>query len=105
MDPCSQSNIEEFKTTHLNWTVAVDFTAKILKCTATFKVECVSPSDRIVLDTRSLNVRNAQVNGLSTAFELGKEHEVFGVPLIVHVPEEFRKQDAKFTIRYVYDKE
>ncbi len=85
-DPNSQANFADVQVTHLNWEANVDFSRKVLDAAATWTLENKSGSDKLVLDTKGLNIKNVTLeDGDKTAFELLEEHPIYGRALIIDV--------------------
>ncbi|MBD99439.1 MAG: aminopeptidase [Verrucomicrobia bacterium] len=55
-DHHSYARIEEAVVTHLSWNAEVDFDQKIIKATATYKINNKKGVDTIYLDSRNLNI-------------------------------------------------
>ncbi|MEZ4722688.1 MAG: M1 family metallopeptidase [Flavobacteriales bacterium] len=71
---------------HLNLEVNVDFEAKQLSGTATYDVEVSKGENRVVFDTRNLNIISVMVDSVeSKQWWLGPEKPFMGVPLEVEV--------------------
>ena len=92
VDPHSYANSAEVRTTHLVIDLDVDFAKSRLKGLAEIRFQKLKPdADRIVLDTRALDVRSAEASAdgkrwLPTAFKLAAEDAVLGRALTVSLP-------------------
>ena len=61
-DKCSLSNILDFKVTHIDWYIIVDFSSQILTCHAVHQFECIKEGSQVIfLDTKDLNIDNFQI--------------------------------------------
>ncbi len=92
VDTHSYANSAEVRTSHLALDFEVDFAKSRLKGLAEIQFQRLKPdADRIVLDTRALDVRSAEasVDGTvwtATKFALGSDDAVLGRPLTVMLP-------------------
>lgn len=92
VDVHSYANSAEVRTTHVVIDLDVDFTRRQLKGVTELQFEKLKPdADRIVLDTRALDVRSAEASTdgkawSSTKFTLGANDAVLGQPLAVSLP-------------------
>lgn len=91
-DTHSFANSAEVRTTHLDIALDVDFARSRLAGEVTLTLERLKPdADRLVLDTRALDVRRAEVSPdgttwSATTFALGTDDAVLGRPLTVMLP-------------------
>jgi leukotriene-A4 hydrolase len=68
--------------THLDLDIAVDFTSKTIAGEAQYQIENKGQADRIVLDSRNLQIKKVLLNGKEeTSFSLGAEEPFLGQPL------------------------
>lgn len=59
VDPCSLSNSNEFKCRHISWQIDVDFPAKVLRCNASLKLECLKAgSEKLVSQSHASMMRD-----------------------------------------------
>lgn len=86
-DPHSYARPGEARVTHLDLDVAVNFERRELVGTATWELKRSVMSDRIVLDTRGLQIRSVHAGDQLLSFEQGKHDPIFGQPLTVVLPE------------------
>ncbi len=92
VDTHSYANSAEVRTTHLVIDLDVDFAKRRLKGVTELQFEKLKPdADRIVLDTRALDVRSAEASAdgkawAATKFVLGANDAVLGQSLTVSLP-------------------
>lgn len=92
VDTHSYANSAEVRTTHIALDLEVDFPTSRLKGVAEIRFEKRNAdADRIVLDTRALDVRSAEASAdgrtwAATGFTLGSDDAVLGRPLTVRLP-------------------
>jgi len=92
VDTHSYANSAEVRTTHLVIDLDVDFAKRRLKGITELQFEKLKPdADRIVLDTRALDVRSAEASAdgkawTATKFVLGTNDAVLGQSLTVSLP-------------------
>ncbi len=92
VDTHSYANSAEVRTTHLVIDLDVDFAKRRLKGVTELQFEKLKPdADRIVLDTRALDVRSAEASAdgkawAATQFVLGANDAVLGQSLTVSLP-------------------
>lgn len=92
VDTHSYANSAEVRTTHLVIDLDVDFARRRLKGVTELQFEKLKPdADRIVLDTRALDVRSAEASAdgkawAATKFALGAGDAVLGQSLTVSLP-------------------
>lgn len=92
VDTHSYANSAEVRTTHLVIDLDVDFAKRRLKGITELRFEKLKPdADRIVLDTRALDVRSAEASAdgkawAATKFVLGAKDAVLGQSLTVSLP-------------------
>ena len=95
-DPHSFSEPNDVRVTHLDWDARVDFSSRIITATATYDLEHITASDRVVFDTRGLTVADVKVDGEPVEFEMGPEQEYLGQALVIKI----RKDSKKVAIAY-----
>ncbi|MBA4284110.1 MAG: aminopeptidase [Xanthomonadaceae bacterium] len=92
VDSHSYANSAEVRTTHIALDLDVDFATSRLKGLAEIRFEKrKADADRMVLDTRALDVRSAEASAdgktwTATSFVLGDDDAVLGRPLTVRLP-------------------
>ncbi len=75
---------------HLDLDIAVDFNQKIISGRATYQIENLTKTDRIVFDTRDLQIEKVYLDGSEqeATFELGEKNKFLGQPLTVNIEPE-----------------
>lgn len=83
---------------HLDLDIAVDFGQKVLSGTASYLIENKTGTDRIIFDTRNLQIENVYLGDSmeETTFELGDEKEFLGRPLHVKIKPDTKKVTIKY---------
>lgn len=83
---------------HLDLDIAVDFNSKTLSGTASYLINNKTGTDKIVFDTRNLQIEKVYLgdNQEETAFELGDEKEFLGRPLFVTIKPDTKKVTIKY---------
>ena len=101
-DPCSQSDPEAARVTHVQLDWVVDFEGKAIRGKARYTVACAETAGRVVLDTRCIEVRAVTCGGGALAFELQpvlKEH--VGAALVIELPPDRGDQgECVVTVEY-----
>lgn len=88
----SYSRPNQAVVTHLNLDVDVDFEKKQIGGSATYDIEVAKGVNRIVFDTRDLEIQSVAVDGVDTKnWWLGKSSKLLGVPLEVAVNDSSRQ--------------
>ncbi|WP_092098054.1 M1 family metallopeptidase [Pontibacter chinhatensis] len=84
--------------THLDLDIDVNFNEKVLSGTASYLIENKTGTDKMVFDTRGLQVEKVYLgdNQEETAFELGEEQQYLGRPLTVTIKPDTRKVTIKY---------
>ncbi|MDX1583960.1 MAG: M1 family aminopeptidase/hydrolase, partial [Thermoanaerobaculia bacterium] len=86
IDPHSYSNPDEVVVRHLSLDLDVDFDRKVLDGLAELRIENLGESDRIVLDTRDLDILGVKLDdGTETEWYLGEGDPHLGRPLVVRL--------------------
>jgi leukotriene-A4 hydrolase len=105
VDSHSYANSAEVRSTHLRIDLDVDFARRRLQGLVEIQFDKLKPdADRIVLDSRALDVRSAEASAdgqhwTATRFALGADNAVLGRPLTVMLPAEAtRIRIAYFTV-------
>lgn len=85
-DPHSFSKPNDAKVTHLSWKAVVDFDSKIIKATASWKIDAKKETDVIVFDTKDLAIKGVTLdNAQPTEFTLGDNDPILGKGLFVRI--------------------
>ncbi len=72
--------------THLDWTADIDFDTKIISATATFDLKVKAGADKIILDTKGLNISKVTDNkGGELTYNVGDEVEFLGRALTINI--------------------
>jgi aminopeptidase N len=82
-DPHSFSHPNDVRVKHLSWNANVDFKTKTIQASATYDIEHLSDTNRIVFDMKGLKIQRVLIDGKPTIFEIGEEREFLGAPLSV----------------------
>jgi leukotriene-A4 hydrolase len=86
-DVHSYARPEEVRVTHVGLDLRVDFDAKRLSGRATLELQRAPGSNKVILDTRRLNVRAvADKDGRALTYTLGDANKTLGQPLEVALP-------------------
>jgi aminopeptidase N len=101
-DPCTFSNLEAVRFSHLSLSLEVDFEASVLRGVAKWRVTLAQPAATVVLDTRGLAVTAVTVQGAEAAFSMGSEHAAFGTPMAVELPEVARQPGSTLELSIAY---
>ncbi len=98
-DPHSYSNFHEVIVKHVDFDLNVDFGKKQIFGEASYKIENLTNSKKIIFDTKKLNIKKVTINESEepTKFELGKYDSVFGQPLVVHIEPETKIVNITYT--------
>jgi leukotriene-A4 hydrolase len=101
LDYHSFANVEQFRVTHLELDLRVDFTNKVLFGTVALEIKRLDPrAAELVLDTRELDIRaveekaidvlgataKSQTTWVSRPFHLDKADPILGSPLVIELP-------------------
>ncbi len=84
-DPHSFSHPNDVRVKHLSWNANIDFTTKTIQASATYDIEHLSDTNRIVFDMKGLKIQKVLIDGKPTIFEIGEEREFLGSPLSVEI--------------------
>ena len=84
-DPHSFSHPNDVRVKHLSWNANVDFKTKTIQASATYDIEHLSDTNRIVFDIKGLKIQKVLIDGKPTIFEIGEEREFLGAPLSVEI--------------------
>lgn len=87
-DEHTLSNYFDVRTTHLHLDIEVIFDNKQIVGKVTHNIENINGADKIIFDTKALNIKEVTLNGGEpTTFEMGEVDELLGTPLIVAINE------------------
>ena len=115
LDYHSFANIEQFRVTHIELDLRVDFANKVLFGEAALVVKRLDPgATELVLDTRDLDIRDvsekpsnvlgalskSETTWVSRPFHFDKADPVLGTPLVIELPPQ-RKSTDIIKIEYV----
>ncbi|MFD2515608.1 M1 family metallopeptidase, partial [Pontibacter locisalis] len=83
---------------HLDLDIDVNFDQKVLSGTASYNIENLTGTDRIIFDTRNLQIEKVYLGEEmeETTFELGEEKEFLGQPLVVQIKPDTKKVTIKY---------
>ena len=96
-DVHSHAEPDVARVTHVDLDLAADFAERRLSGTATLTFEAEPDADRIVLDTRDLEIQDVRTPGGETLeWELGEATEALGAPLRVRLP----SSDDRIVVEY-----
>jgi leukotriene-A4 hydrolase len=116
LDYHSFANVEQFRVTHVELNLRVDFRNKVMFGAAALEVKRLDPTaTQLVLDTRDLDVREvsakpgnvlgalskSETTWVSRPFHLDKADPILGSPLVIELPPQFRKTTEVIKIEYV----
>ncbi|WKK86769.2 M1 family metallopeptidase [Marivirga arenosa] len=80
------SNSEEAKIKHLNWEAFVDFENKIINAIAQFDIEKYPNAEKIILDTKGLDIEKVWSNDqVSIDYELKSKDDLLGTALLIPI--------------------
>jgi leukotriene-A4 hydrolase len=96
-DPHTFSQPNEARVTHLEWNAKVDFVSKTIAATATYTIENITDTDKIILDTKQLNISEVTMDGAPVQFILGEERAFLGQSLSIPIT----KNSKEIAITYV----
>ena len=115
LDYHSFANVEQFRITHLEIDLRVDFFNKVLFGAATLEIKRLDPrATELVLDTRDLDIRDVEENAydllgatsksqttwVNRPFHLDKADPILGSPLVIDLPPS-KKTKQVIRIEYV----
>jgi aminopeptidase N len=115
LDYHSFANVEQFRVTHLQLDLRVDFANKVMFGAVTLELKRLDPrATELVLDTRNLDIRDVeekptnllgatakdQTTWVSRPFHLDKADPILGSPLIIELPPS-KKSTETVRIEYV----
>ncbi len=96
IDKHTQSNADKVKLKHLHLDIAVDFEARKIRGTATWDIENVSATDKLILDAYQLSVDSILVDGKRTDYVWGPSLPHIGSALKIPI----EKESGKVVIYY-----
>jgi len=116
LDYHSFANVEQFRVTHLELDLRVDFTNKVLFGAVALEIKRLDPrATDLVLDTRELDVRDveekatnvlgatakSQTTWVSRPFHFDKADSILGSPLVIELAPSSKKTTELIRIDYV----
>ncbi len=96
-DPHTYSLPNEARVTHLEWNAKVDFNKKIIAATATYDIQNLTGTDKIIFDTKQLHITSVMVDGVDQSFTLGDNKPFIGQPLIIPIEPRSKKVAITYT--------
>lgn len=97
LDEHTLSNYYDAKTTHLHLDIAVSFDEKKISGTAVHTIENTGHVDKIVFDTKALNILGVTIDGgQPTTYEMGDFDELLGTPLAVAITPETKTVEITY---------
>ena len=88
-DPHTLSNYADVEVSHVDWDAVVNFENQQIQADATWTIKNKSNTDKLVLDTKGLEIQNVVLNGSQkTQFELLEGNELYGRPLEIEIFED-----------------
>lgn len=96
LDEHTLSNYYDVKTTHLHLDIAVSFDEKKISGTAIHTIENINGVDKIVFDTKALNILNVTIDGEPTQFWMEEFDELLGTPLVVAITPETKTVEIDY---------
>jgi len=96
-DPHTCSLPNEARVKHLEWNAKVDFLKKIISATATYDIENITGTDKIILDTKQLSISSVAVDGNEATFQLGEEKQFIGRSLTIPITKDSKKIAITYT--------
>jgi len=96
-DPHTYSMPNDARVKHLKWNAKVDFITKVISATATYDIENISDTDKIIFDTKQLNIHSVTVDGNEVAFQLGDEKPFIGRSLSIPINKDSKKVSIVYT--------
>jgi len=115
LDYHSFANVEQFRVTHVELNLRVDFVNKVLFGEAALEIKRLDPrATELVLDTRDLDIRDvsekptnvlgalskSETTWVSRPFHLDKSDPILGSPLVIELPP-LKKSTEIIKIEYV----
>ena len=116
LDYHSFANVEQFRVTHLELNLRVDFTNKVLFGSVALEIKRLDPrATDLVLDTRELDVRDveekaanvlgatakSQTTWVSRPFHFDKSDPILGSPLVIELAPSSKKTTELIRIDYI----
>jgi leukotriene-A4 hydrolase len=116
LDYHSFANVEQFRVTHLELDLHVDFVNKVMFGAVALEIKRLDPrATELVLDTRDLDIRDVEEKAInvlgalaksettwvSRPFHLDKADPILGSPLVIELPLSSRKATEIIRIDYV----
>lgn len=83
---------------HLSLDLTIDFDTKQLSGTATLDIDNLTSAERLILDTRDLEIRSVKLgDGSATTFELGTAEGFMGSKLVIGIKPETKKVTVEYS--------
>lgn len=106
-DPCSLSNPEFYKLTHMNLDWCVDFGKKTILGSSLLTFELIDEScqtNEIILDTRDLLIKSVseEKSNSSLEFSMGETSPIYGTPLHIKL-DSLQTNERNIKIKISYD--
>jgi leukotriene-A4 hydrolase len=116
LDYHSFANVEQFRVTHLELELRVDFTNKVLFGAVALEIKRLDPrATELVLDTRDLDIRDveekatnvlgalakSETTWVSRPFHFDKADPILGSPLVIELPPTLKKTTHIIRVDYV----
>ena len=91
------ANTDDYRITHIDLDLTVDFAQRVLDGSATLHLDTVGqPGSDLILDTRDLVIESVFADASEVGFRLGEANDSRGAPLIIEMPE----QASQVVVRY-----
>jgi leukotriene A-4 hydrolase/aminopeptidase len=91
------SNLNEVKTTYLNWIADVNFDKKQISGTASWHFINTTKANKIVFDTYDLQIEEVKINDKIIAFSLGEKKDYMGQALTIPIAPNDSMVEIKYT--------
>jgi leukotriene-A4 hydrolase len=116
LDYHSFANVEQFRVTHMELELRVDFTNKVLFGAVALEIKRLDPrATELVLDTRDLDIRDveekatnvlgalakSETTWVSRPFHFDKADPILGSPLVIELPPTLKKATHIIRVDYV----
>ncbi|ELR72928.1 Aminopeptidase [Fulvivirga imtechensis AK7] len=100
-DPHSYARPQESVVKHLAWDAKVDFDTRKITAKATLTVENIEDAERLILDTKDLDIEKVTVgegeSEKEVTYKLGKKDEIMGSPLEISITPEVERVNIYYT--------
>jgi leukotriene-A4 hydrolase len=102
-DLCSLSNPQHVRMRHMHMSLEVDFRESVLSGTVEFSAEVlVQGATSFDLDTRTLTIKRATVEGMDVEYSMGKADKALGSRLSIPLDVSLRAKGARLRITVEY---